>query len=164
MGDQTRIARLDRGLAALAARVWLMEILVAGANYFLLMHLVWEPAYGDLAAHRIGMATRMVCILLFAWGLVRHAPGATRRQLRAVGVMWLAMTLVFEWGGSFMIGRPATETIVGWHVERGYMWPYVLLVYLTAPSVAAAVARRRATGGGAVSQHPGGSTPRDSRR
>lgn len=165
MGDRAHIAGLDGDLAALAARVWLMEVVVAGANYFLLMNLVWEPAFGDLAAHRIGMATRMACILLFAWGLVVHAPRATSRQLWAVGVMWLLMTLAFEWGGSLMIGRPVSEILVGWHVERGYMWPYVLLTYLTAPALAGAVVRRRGSPPeSGVSQRPGHSTHRVSGR
>ena len=36
----------------------------------------------------------------------------------------------FEWLGSFAIRRPVDEILVGWNVFRGYMWPYVLLVYL----------------------------------
>jgi len=47
-----------------------------------------------------------------------------------VGILWSSLTLVFEWGGSFAIGRPVHEILVGWNIFRGYMWPYVLLAYL----------------------------------
>ena len=46
-------------------------------------------------------------------------------------VLWL----VFEWGGSMLQGRPVREILVGWHIERGYMWPYVLLAYLLLPAL-----------------------------
>jgi hypothetical protein len=32
-------------------------------------------------------------------------------------------------------GQPVHEILEGWHVERGYMWPYVLLTYLLSPLV-----------------------------
>jgi hypothetical protein len=45
------------------------------------------------------------------------------------------MVLAFEWIGSFLIRRPVTEILMGWHVERGYMWPFVLLTYLLSPLI-----------------------------
>jgi len=39
--------------------------------------------------------------------------------------------LLFEWGGSLAIGRPVDEILIGWNVFVGYMWPYVLLTYLS---------------------------------
>ena len=56
----------------------------------------------------------------------------------AHGVFWMTLWLVFEWGGSLIIGRPVQEILVGWHVEHGYMWPYVLVAYLLAPLLAGA--------------------------
>jgi len=53
------------------------------------------------------------------------------KDLVHVGIMWLALTLVFEWGGSFIIRRPVSEIVVGWNIFAGYMWPYVLLAYLS---------------------------------
>jgi hypothetical protein len=46
--------------------------------------------------------------------------------------MWLGLTLLFEWGGSFIIGRPVEEILVGWNIFKGYMWPYVLTAYCLA--------------------------------
>ena len=45
------------------------------------------------------------------------------------------MILAFEWIGSFIIRRPAHEILAGWHVEKGYMWPYVLLAYFLSPVI-----------------------------
>lgn len=50
--------------------------------------------------------------------------------------------LAFEWAGSLLIRRPVAETLIGWHIERGYMWPYVLLTYLPSPLISSSAAVR----------------------
>jgi len=110
-------------------RAWLMEILVAGLNYFILMNVVYEPRLGTLATHQIGMATRILVIFAFAYYLLRYVKDYETMDLIHVGFMWLALTLIFEWAGSLAIGRPVKEILVGWNIREGYMWPYVLLAY-----------------------------------
>jgi len=112
-------------------RVWLMEILVSGFNFFVLMNLVYEPRWGALVAHQIGMTTRIVYISIFAYLLLYYFKAYDTKDLIHVGVLWLGLTLLFEWGGSLAIGRPVEEILIGWNVHEGYMWPYVLLAYLS---------------------------------
>jgi hypothetical protein len=45
------------------------------------------------------------------------------------------MILAFEWIGSFLTRRPVHEVMEGWHIERGFMWPYVLVTYLMSPLI-----------------------------
>jgi hypothetical protein len=51
------------------------------------------------------------------------------------GFYWLLMILAFEWIGSFIIRRPVHEILEGWHIERGFMWPYVLVAYFISPLI-----------------------------
>ncbi len=113
-----------------AVRVWLTEILSSGFNYFVLMNLVYEPRWGELTAHQIGMSSRIVYLFVFAYLLLRYAEQYSTKDLFAIGALWFVLTLAFEWGGSFAIRRPVDEIVAGWNVTRGYMWPYVLLTYL----------------------------------
>ena len=46
-------------------------------------------------------------------------------------------------GGSLLIRRPVNDILVGWHVTRGYLWPYVLATYLLAPLVIGVLLRAR---------------------
>jgi hypothetical protein len=39
------LLRVNRPLLVVATRVWLTEILISGFNYFILMKLVYEPAW-----------------------------------------------------------------------------------------------------------------------
>ena len=109
-----------------------MEILLSGFNFFVLMNLVYEPQWGPLIAHQIGMSTRIIYLLIFAYFLLRYVKVYETKDLVHVGILWLSLTLIFEWVGSLAMGRPVEEILIGWNIFAGYMWPYVLLTYLLA--------------------------------
>jgi hypothetical protein len=122
-------------LLKIAIRVWLMEILVSGFNFFVLMSLIYEPRWGLLVSHQIGMSSRIMYISIFAYLLLRYVKKYETMDLVHVGFLWLALTLLFEWGGSLAIGRPIDEILVGWNIFAGYVWPYVLMTYLISPLI-----------------------------
>ena len=127
--------RMNTALLKTAVRIWLMEVLVSGFNFFILMNLVYEPRWGVLVAHQIGMSSRIVYISIFAYLLLRYVRNYVTRDLVHVGLLWLGLTILFEWGGSLAMGRPVEEILIGWNTFAGYMWPYVLLTYLLSPLV-----------------------------
>ena len=112
-----------------AVRIWLMETLASGFNFFILMNLIYEPARGPLVAHQVGMSTRIVYIVVFAYLLLRYVKEYETRNLVHVGLLWLGLELLSEWGGSLLIGRPVEEILIGWNIFAGNIWPYVLLAY-----------------------------------
>jgi hypothetical protein len=122
-------------LLMITFRVWCCEIAVSGVNYFVLMNRIYVPRVGELRAHRIGMTTRIVYIFPFAYALVRFAHVHGVPAFLLAGMYWLLMVLAFEWVGSFLIRRPVHEILEGWHVENGYMWPYVLAAYFFSPLI-----------------------------
>lgn len=116
-------------------RVWLVDVGVSAINYFLLINRIYRPRLGELRAHQIGMTTRIVYILVLAYFLVKFAHIHRTVEYLLAGAFWMLLWLAFEWVGSFIIRRPVQEILEGWHIERGYMWPYVLLTYLLSPLV-----------------------------
>jgi hypothetical protein len=131
---------MNEHLLQVAFRIWLIEIAVSAFNYFVLMNRVYEPKFGELRAHRIGMATRIAYIFAFAGLFVAIEGTVSTLGLIAVGGFWLALTLAFEWGGSLIIRRPVKEILIGWNINRGYMWPYVLAAYLLSPLIVGSIA------------------------
>ena len=119
-----------RNLLMYTFRGFLLELPVAAVNYFLLMKRVYEPRVGELRAHQIGMATRIGYLFGAAYLVLWFARDYTTSDLVVAGAFWTALVLVFEWGGSVLLRRPVQEILVGWHVNRGYLWPFVLLTYL----------------------------------
>jgi hypothetical protein len=128
-------APMDSYILMMVFRVWLLEIVVTGFNYFVLMKQIYEPRYGVLKAHRIGMTTRIVYIFIFACFLDYFAELTTVGDYMLAGSYWVVMILAFEWIGSFLLRRPVHEILEGWHIERGFMWPYVLVTYLMSPLI-----------------------------
>ncbi len=121
---------MNNPLLRTAVRVWLMETLVSGFNFFVLMNLIYEPMWGTLFAHQIGMSTRIVYIFIFAYLLLRYVGKYNTLDLIHVGILWLVLEELFEWVGSFAIGRSVAEILIGWNILAGYMWPYVLMAYM----------------------------------
>ncbi len=132
-------------------RLWLLDTAISSVNFFVFMNHVYEPAWGTLTAHQVGMSTRIALIFAIAWLLLRHVKTYEKRDLVHVGLLWLGLELLFEWGGSLAMGRPVAEILVGWNVLAGYMWPYVLAAYLFSNLVIGSAIRQR--NGGRV---PGG--------
>lgn len=120
-------------LLMLTFRAWLLELPLAWANYYVLVRRVYEPRVGELRAHQIGMATRIAYLPGFAYLILRLTGDYTTTDTLLAGAFWTALVLVFEWGGSLLLRRPVREVLVGWHIERGYLWPFVLLTYLLSP-------------------------------
>jgi hypothetical protein len=122
-------------LLMMTFRVWFLELAVTAVNYFFLMSKLYEPRYGKLKAHQIGMSTRIVYIFVFAYFILFFAKRYTVLDTLTAGVFWLLLILAFEWIGSFIQRRPVREILEGWHINKGFMWPYVLAAYLLFPLI-----------------------------
>ena len=109
---------------------WFIEIGLSAINFFVLINLVYEPRWGDLAAHQIGMSTRIVYIFVLSYFLLRPVKQYNTKDLLWIGIFWLAIWEIFEWGGSLAVGRPVSDILIGWHIFQGYMWPYVMMAYM----------------------------------
>ena len=94
----------------------------------------WLSLIGSLCLLAYGL-WRRDGVFVFAYLLDYFAGLGSVSDYLLAGFYWLLMVLAFEWIGSLLIRRPIREILVGWHIERGYMWPYVLLTYLLSPLV-----------------------------
>ena len=120
---------------------WFIEIGLSAINFFVLINLVYEPRWGNLIAHQIGMSTRIIYIFVLVYFLLRSVKQYSSKDLLLVGVFWMGIWLIFEWGGSLLMRRPVSEILIGWNVFKGYMWPYVLLTYLSSSVIIGTILR-----------------------
>jgi hypothetical protein len=121
---------MNTRLLKIGIRFWLLDTLIAAFNFFVLMNLVYEPRWGSLVAHQIGMSTRIIVIFVLAYFLLRYVRNYSTKDLILIGLVWLGLEEIFEWGGSLILRRTVEEILVGWNIFAGYMWPYVMLAYL----------------------------------
>jgi len=73
-----------------------------------------------------------IAYLVLPWLDVRGAA-----PLLAIGLGWLALTLVFEFSFGLLQGKPWPVLLEAYTFEDGNIWPVVLLVTALAPWIAA---------------------------
>jgi hypothetical protein len=64
---ETKITYFNNALMRRAMFFWFAEIALSAINFFVLINLVYELRWGNLAAHQIGMSTRIVYIFVLAF-------------------------------------------------------------------------------------------------
>lgn len=120
-----------------ALAVWCLLVVLAVLNGG-----VRDTWLGPRLGAPIGRAvsTLMLCGLIFltSWATIGWIRPATRADAFEVGVVWLALTLAFEFGvGHYGFGKPWRELLADYDLSRGRIWIAVLIVTLFAPLCAA---------------------------
>lgn len=119
--------------------VWALILVGAIANGALreavLVPLWGRPTALVASGLLLSAVVLAVAIVLARWMRLPSRPSAATV---AAGVLWLGLTLAFEFGfGRGVQGRSWSELLQAYSFEGGNLWPLVLLITLAAPSVAA---------------------------
>jgi len=130
-------AELRRTLAA-----WLLILVLATGNG-VLREAVLVPVLGPTAALVASGLLLSACVAIVTVTLARwlrlDSPSAGRR----IGLLWLALTVAFEFGFGLVRHRTWTEMLEPYTFTDGNLWPLVLVVTVAAPAVVARVRSRR---------------------
>ena len=116
-----------------------------------------EKAYGPfmdaLSAHQL---STFIIILLFGayiWVLTGTYPIESPTQALIIGVMWLIMTVIFEFVfGHFVMGHPWSRLLQDYNLLKGRIWSLVLIWASVAPYWFFRIRSRTAAGMGSVSR------------
>jgi hypothetical protein len=95
-----------------------------------------RPRIGEQRAHQVG--TIVVCVVIAAiivlsirWLLPN--PG----QAAAIGVFWVVLTVLFEFGVfHYIVGEPWGRLLAAYNLAKGRVWALVLLTELVTPYLA----------------------------
>ncbi len=112
---------------------WLVILVLAFANGAL-RELLLLPWLGYPWALLLSGLLLGACVVLVTWFSLAAMKLEKAAQAFAVGVVWLVLTLVFEFTfGRFVQGKPWSELLDAYTFARGNLWPLVLLVILLSP-------------------------------
>ncbi len=93
--------------------------------------LTFAKAMPELRAHQLSTAIGSVLIGLFIWKVVRLWPPGSGRQALSIGIVWLALTVAFEFVfGRFVMHRTWPQLFGDYNVLKGRVWA-VFLIWLT---------------------------------
>jgi hypothetical protein len=123
---------------ALAA--WVL-IIVAETVHGVLRQWLLVPVVGDLRARQLGVLIGSVIIFAIAWALARWIDARSLRAQLAVGAVWVALTLCFEYTLGRLLGLNVERMLADYDVARGGFMLFGLAFMLIAPALAARTRR-----------------------
>jgi hypothetical protein len=117
--------------------VWLLLVVLAIMNGAF-RAAVLIPRVGEHAGHVISTLTLSLLILATTWLTIRWIRPATLNDAVLIGFLWLALTVLFEFGaGHFLFHQPWELLFADYNLAKGRIWILVLIVTLKAPVIAA---------------------------
>jgi hypothetical protein len=106
-----------------------------------------EMTYGRMLpkdlSHNLSLAPLMVGIFAFAYLIGQRWPLPSRRAGVQVGVVWLTLTVAFEFGMGAVTGVSAEDVLAQYNVLRGHLWPLAPLSMAIAPESIRRIQQRR---------------------
>jgi hypothetical protein len=121
--------------------VWfgLLALAVANGGF---REAVLVPRLGLGMARAVSSVMLSLLIVGVGWGVTRWIGPATLQDAWAIGAVWVALTLCFEFlGGHFLFGKPWPELLADYNLFAGRIWVLVLVATLMTPAIAFTVAR-----------------------
>lgn len=114
---------------------WLLFLPVPILNG-LLREKWYKAIVGDALAHQLGAILLSALFLVYAYVCLRGSvSGLLNWQLWCIGLFWLALTLLFEFGFGLAAGRSRSYLLADYEVWHGRIWPLVLVTVLCSPLV-----------------------------
>lgn len=122
--------------------VWLI-IICAESLHGTLRELFLKPLIGDLPARQIGFFTALAIIFAITFIFIRWIRASNYKQLFAVGILWAALTFVFE----ALIVRPALNVswerfLADYNIFEGGVMAIGLTILALAPFIATWMRRK----------------------
>ncbi|NTW48517.1 MAG: hypothetical protein HGB19_02045 [Chlorobiales bacterium] len=115
------------------AAAWFPMMFIAIANGAA-REFLYKAPLGELRAHQLSTLSGLILFGIYIWFIVRKwRPGSSGQAMR-VGLLWLGMTLTFEFGfGHFMAGKSWTTLFEDYNLLAGRVWVFIPLWVMVAP-------------------------------
>lgn len=114
----------------------------------LLREAVFTPQMSELAAHRLSTVTASLILGIYLYPVLPRIGITTNGRAWRLGLMWLALTVVFEFGfGHYVAGHSWQRLVADYDLYAGRVWPLFLLWVLVAPRVMLRISGQAVSGG-----------------
>ncbi len=107
--------------------VWFLLAGVAIANG-ILRQTTYGKSMSDLAAHQVSTVTGILATGAIVWAVCRYWPIESTTQAWSIGLLWLVMTIAFEFGfGHYIAGHSWDHLLADYNILKGRVWSLFLL-------------------------------------
>lgn len=129
-----------------AFAIWLL-IVFAESVHGTLRQLFLAPLVGDFSARRISFFIAVLLIFLITYFSIRWINAPTVKSLFAVGLMWMILMTLFEFGlGHFVMNYSRERMLEDYDLSRGGLMAFGLLFMFFAPWLAAKLRDKKRRG------------------
>ncbi|MBN2159606.1 MAG: hypothetical protein JW807_09435 [Spirochaetes bacterium] len=112
---------------------WTPMIVIAMINGAL-RDLTYGKCVGDLAAHQLSTATGMILFGVYIWAIGLRWKLESARQAVIVGIIWLALTVAFEFlFFHYVVGHSWSDLLGAYNILEGNAWVLVPIFITVAP-------------------------------
>lgn len=77
---------------------------------------------GDLLAHQISTGILILLFAIYIWFCMKWFPPANGIQAVWIGLLWVLMTLVFEFGFGRWRGESWEKLLADYNLVKGHLW------------------------------------------
>ncbi len=97
---------------------------------------VFAGALPELQAHQLSCLTGILLFSAYAWAISLRWPLQSIRQALRVGLIWLALTVAFEFiFGHYVVRQSWVKLLQDYNVLAGRLWVAVLLSVALLPAM-----------------------------
>ena len=95
---------------------------------------VFAKHFKEITAHQLSCLTGLVFFGIAVYTMNQLWPITSLNQAWLIGSIWLAMTILFEFGfGHFIMKHPWKRLFHDYRIDKGRLWVLVLLCVLILP-------------------------------
>ena len=121
-----------------ALLVWLL-MMALETIHGVLRNRFLVPVVGAVGASQIGVLLGSALIVAIAILLIGWIHPASERALLTIGVLWLVLTVAFEFGVGHALGRSWAALLADYDLSRGGLLSIGMVVLALSPWIAAQV-------------------------
>jgi hypothetical protein len=112
--------------------LWFPMLLIAIFNG--MMRDLWYKKYfEDLTAHQVSTFTLILFFGLFIDFVFRKFPPSSSLYALLIGILWLVMTLIFEFGFGRLRGNSWEKLLEDYNLVKGRLWLLIPIFIAVAP-------------------------------
>lgn len=98
--------------------------------------MAYKSLVGDLTAHQLSTLTGIMFTGIYIWLITRQWLLTSSTQAVTIGLMWLGMTILFEFGfGHYVMKNPWSILLADYNIISGRVWSLFLLWITIAPYI-----------------------------
>jgi len=104
--------------------------------------LWYKKLTGELAAHQISTISLIILFGFYIWFVINKFPPQSGRQAIYIGLLWLVLTLLFEFGFGRFRGNSWGKLLEDYNILKGRIWVLILLWTTFAPYILFKISRQ----------------------